>query len=48
VVAGKDGGRYVADNVISLCPNCHRCVHLGIPNGKKTILFEPKLVKMMA
>jgi hypothetical protein len=48
VVAGKDGGRYVASNVISLCPNCHRLTHLGILNKKRSILFEPNIIKMLA
>ncbi len=26
LVAGKDGGIYSIDNVVSLCPNCHRVV----------------------
>ena len=26
---GKDGGGYVLGNVIILCPNCHRLLHLG-------------------
>jgi hypothetical protein len=30
VVQGKDGGAYKQDNVIGLCPNCHRLVHSGI------------------
>jgi len=25
---GKDGGKYIKGNVISLCPNCHRLLHL--------------------
>jgi hypothetical protein len=30
---GKDGGRYTKDNVLVLCPNCHRHYHgLGEEN----------------
>jgi len=29
IVWGRDGGKYVKGNVIILCPNCHRLVHLG-------------------
>ena len=29
IVNGKAGGEYKKDNVIALCPNCHRLVHLG-------------------
>lgn len=29
-INGKDGGRYTRNNIISLCPNCHRLVHLGL------------------
>lgn len=27
VVAGKDGGRYTAGNIVVLCPNCHAAIH---------------------
>jgi hypothetical protein len=27
IIGGKDGGKYTKDNVISLCPNCHRLEH---------------------
>ena len=27
---GKDGGRYTKENIIVLCPNCHRLVHRGL------------------
>jgi hypothetical protein len=30
VIHGKDGGKYKQDNVIGLCPNCHRLVHKGV------------------
>lgn len=30
VVHGKDGGKYEAGNVISICPNDHRMLHLGL------------------
>ena len=26
---GQNGGQYVKGNVIILCPNCHRLLHLG-------------------
>lgn len=26
---GKDGGKYESGNVVILCPNCHRLLHLG-------------------
>jgi len=29
VIMGKDGGKYIKGNVIILCPNCHRLLHLG-------------------
>ena len=27
IVAGKDGGEYTEDNIIIVCPNCHRDYH---------------------
>ncbi len=30
ILSGKNGGKYVTNNVIVLCPNCHRLVHRGI------------------
>jgi 5-methylcytosine-specific restriction endonuclease McrA len=30
IVEGKDGGKYTMDNVLILCPNCHRIEHRGI------------------
>lgn len=29
IIPGKDGGKYVKDNVEVLCPNCHRIEHRG-------------------
>lgn len=29
IVMGKDGGKYEIENIIVLCPNCHRIEHLG-------------------
>jgi len=29
VVNGKDGGTYSTKNIVPLCPNCHRLIHLG-------------------
>ena len=29
LIMGRDGGRYIKGNVIVLCPNCHRLLHLG-------------------
>lgn len=29
ILFGMDGGRYRQGNVVILCPNCHRLVHLG-------------------
>lgn len=29
LIAGRDGGKYVKGNVVSLCPNCHRLAHRG-------------------
>ncbi len=40
-INGKDGGKYVLDNVMVLCPNCHRIEHIGILN-KKGILCKKK------
>ena len=31
---GREGGKYVKGNVISLCPNCHRLEHLAIFSKK--------------
>lgn len=28
---GKDGGKYTEGNVSSICPNCHRVLHMGEP-----------------
>lgn len=30
IVFGCDGGGYTIKNVISVCPNCHRLIHLGL------------------
>jgi hypothetical protein len=30
IVNGKDGGKYIKENIIVLCPNCHRLVHRGL------------------
>jgi hypothetical protein len=30
VIYGCDGGEYVSDNVLTLCPNCHRLMHRGL------------------
>ena len=27
IVPGEDGGRYVENNVVCLCANCHRRIH---------------------
>lgn len=27
---GKDGGKYEKNNVIVVCPNCHRLIHRGL------------------
>lgn len=27
---GKDGGKYVEGNCVTICPNCHRKCHSGI------------------
>jgi hypothetical protein len=32
LVAGKDGGNYRAENVIVVCPNCHRLLHRQPPS----------------
>lgn len=29
-ISGKNGGKYTKDNVIVVCPNCHRMIHLGV------------------
>lgn len=29
VINGKDGGKYEINNIIILCPNCHRIEHQG-------------------
>lgn len=29
-ISGKENGTYSMKNMVSLCPNCHRLVHLGI------------------
>jgi hypothetical protein len=29
IIYGKDGGGYTKENVIPLCPNCHRLEHVG-------------------
>ena len=28
IIPGKDGGKYTTDNIMVLCPNCHREKHL--------------------
>ena len=27
---GSDGGAYIHENVISVCPNCHRLIHMNL------------------
>ena len=27
---GVDGGKYEKGNVMSVCPNCHRLIHMGL------------------
>lgn len=27
IIPGNEGGKYTTDNIIVLCPNCHRLVH---------------------
>lgn len=27
---GCDGGKYTLGNVLSVCPNCHRLIHMGL------------------
>ncbi|HEC64908.1 MAG TPA: hypothetical protein ENI23_06435 [bacterium] len=27
---GMNGGKYIKGNMLSLCPNCHKLVHLGL------------------
>lgn len=29
IMLGRDGGKYKQGNVIVLCPNCHRLLHMG-------------------
>lgn len=29
IIFGKDGGEYTKGNVLEVCPNCHRLIHLG-------------------
>ena len=29
IVYGVNGGRYISGNVVILCPNCHRLLHMG-------------------
>ena len=29
LVWGCNGGKYIKGNIVSLCPNCHRLIHLG-------------------
>ena len=35
VVFGCNGGKYTIKNVISVCPNCHRMLHMGLLEIKK-------------
>jgi len=30
IMSGKMGGKYKKDNIIILCPNCHRLIHKGL------------------
>ena len=30
LVSRSKGGRYIKSNCVSLCPNCHRLIHLGL------------------
>ena len=35
-----DNSLDVPANVVSLCCNCHRCIHLGTEKNKKIMLFN--------
>lgn len=30
IVFGCDGGKYTLGNTLSVCPNCHRLIHMGL------------------
>lgn len=38
IVPGQYGGRYVAGNMLTICPNCHRLIHSGLLN----LVSQPK------
>ncbi len=37
---GSEGGKYVPDNVVTLCPNCHREVTLGLVGIPSKLLMS--------
>lgn len=39
IVMGKHGGDYTQDNVMILCPNCHRLLHLQ--EGSLRVNYKP-------
>lgn len=43
------GGKYIKENIVSICPNCHRLVHLGVYKfeGKLPIKNEGKLIEVL-
>lgn len=30
IIPGEKGGKYEENNIISVCPNCHRLLHRGL------------------
>ncbi len=34
IIFGQNGGKYIKGNVVIVCPNCHRLIHLGKLNIK--------------
>ncbi len=40
IVPGAKGGKYVEDNVITLCPNCHREVTIGVTDIPSNLLMS--------
>jgi hypothetical protein len=40
LISGKDGGKYVPGNVVSLCPNDHRLYHFKKLSQEKLFLLE--------
>jgi hypothetical protein len=45
IISAKGRGKYTKDNIIIVCPNCHRLIHRGLL--KRNNLYDADLVKKL-